>query len=304
MGDYSFNANLPTFNGIPMISLDKDFSGSTYFVDGNSGSDGGKGHGTSLIKPYKTLAYAAAVSHADIARGSDRWARRNRIYIMGDDFTEDLVALPQKTDIIGLGSSDNYPMACIRGNHAPVDSAVACRFYNVRFRPAASADMWTLASTTGAGLEFWNCLWEAQYSTFTAVSGIDSTACVNWRVMNCEFTGAFSANYIDIGAGAATNVEIAYNKMKGSAVNGIMTTGAVTVSASHYGEIHHNFIACPGIVLDTQASSVFYAYDNVGISAAALGSNSYVIDLTMAARNCLTGNDISVYVPSLTTVAA
>ena len=69
MGDYSFNADMPTFNGIPMLNIGGDFSGSVYFVDGNSGSDGGKGHGKSLTKPYKTLAYAAAVSHADIARG-------------------------------------------------------------------------------------------------------------------------------------------------------------------------------------------------------------------------------------------
>ena len=302
MGLTNFPNGITSF-GVPIYGAGNDFSGSTYFVDGNSGSDGGKGHGMSLAKPYKTLAYAAAVSHADIARGSDRWARRNRIYIMGDDLEEDLVALPQKTDIIGLGSSDNYPMACIRGNHAPVDSAVACRFYNVRFRPAASTDMWTLASTTGGGLEFWNCLWEAQYSTFTAPSGIDATACGNWRVMHCEFTGAFSSDYIDIGAGVATNVEIAYNKMKGSADNGIMTTGAVTVSAHHYGEIHHNFISCADKVIDTQAASVFYVYDNVGISGEALGASSYVIDLTRAARNCLTGNDVSVYVPSLTTVA-
>lgn len=272
----------------------------TYYVDGNVSATGG---GT-VGHPYKTLAEAITASNASMALASNRfWARRNRIFACGDDLTENLVALPEKCDIIGCGSSDLYSKACLRGNHVPVNNKMGCRFFNFRFRPAASGDLWTLASTTGGGFEIWDSFFEAQYSTFTAPSAIDSTACPNVRIMNSEFSGAFSSNYIDIGAGLATGWEIAYNRMQGSADNGIMTTGTVTVSASHMGKIHNNFVQCADIIIDTQTTSVFNVYDNVGISGEALGANSYVIDLTFAARNLLTGNDISVYVPSCTTVA-
>lgn len=271
-----------------------------YFVDGNVSATGG---GT-VSHPYKTLAEAITASNASIGLAANRWwARRNRIYVCGDDLVEDIVILPEKCDVIGCGSSDPYSKACIRGNHVPIGSKGGCRFFNIRFRPAASEDLLILAATTGYGTEFWGCFFEAQYSTFTAPSAIDTTACSLVRIMDSEFSGAFSSNYIDIGAGKATGMEIAYNRMQGSADNGIMTTGTVTVDASHMGKIHHNFIQCADIIIDTQTTSVFNVYDNVGISGEALGANSYVIDLTFAARNLLTGNDISVYVPSCTTVA-
>jgi len=274
--------------------------GTDYYVDGNTGSDSNDGlsWGNSML----TVATAMAASHTNIAAGSTGWAARNRIFIKGDDFVEDFVAVAQKTDIIGVGSSDNYAYACIRGNHTPVNTAVGCRFYNVRFRPTASTDCWTLTSSTG-GIEFHNCYYEAAYSTFTFPSAIDSTGCARLRVMNCQFSGVFSSNYIDIGAGDATGIEIAYNEMTGGADNGIMVTGTATIGAGHMGKIHHNFVQCADKVIDTQATSVFNVYDNVMISGEALGASSYVIDLTFACRNAITGNDVSVYVPSLTTVA-
>ena len=270
-------------------------SGTTYFVDGNSGNDANNGF--SWDKAFKTLAFAFATSNTDIARGSDRWARRNRIYIAGDDFVEDLVALPQKTDIVGVGSSDNYPMAAIRGNHDPINNAVGCRFFNVRFRPAASADLITLLSTSGGGIEFHGCIFDANYSTFTAPSAIDTTASQYLKVIGSEFLGAFSSDYIDIGAGAINGMEIAYNEMKGGADNGIMVTGTGTIVQGRRGSIHHNFIECADIFIDVNSTSVFNVHDNTCISGEALGSGSYVIDLTFASNNIVTGNDVSASIP-------
>ena len=138
-----------------------------YFVDGNVSTTGS---GT-IDSPYSTFAEAVAASNTSIALTANRWwARRNRIFIMGDDLEEDIVLLPEKCDVIGVGSSDNYPMPCIRGNHVPIGTKMGCRFFNTRFRPAASSDLWTLASTTGDGLEFWNCIFDAHYEAFTAPS--------------------------------------------------------------------------------------------------------------------------------------
>jgi len=282
--------------GMPLVGVGaQDVSGSVYFVDGNSGSDGN--NGKSWEKAFKTLAVAFAASHANIASGASRWARRNTIFIAGDDFTEDLVAFPQKTDIIGVGSSDNYPMACIRGNHAPVNGAMGTRFYNVRFRPAASGDLVTLASTSGGQVEFHGCLFDAHYAAFVAPSAIDTTACPYVKIIGCEFIGEFSGDVIDIGAGAASNMVIRGNVITGGADNGIVCTGTPTIVQSRRGLIADNFIEVADKIIDTGATSVFNVINNRGISGEALGSSSYVVDLTFAVGNVFTGNDVSATLP-------
>ncbi len=275
--------------------------GKSYFVAGNWGSD--VNDGSSWDKALATVEAAMALSHANIALNSHGWASRNVIYITGDDFVEDLTEFAQKTDIIGVGSSDPYKMPCIRGNHAPVgtDSAfMGCRFINVRFRPTASGDLVTLASTSGPGIEFLRCYFEAQYGAYTAPSAIDTTASARVRVIDCDFSGEFSADYIDIGAGDVTGMEIAFNRMRGGADNGVIATGTPTITAGHRGSIHHNFIQCADIVIDTGATSVFDIYGNRCISGEALGAGSYVIDLTYACDNLITGNDVMSNVPALT----
>ncbi|MDD2731350.1 MAG: hypothetical protein PHW33_04495 [Candidatus Portnoybacteria bacterium] len=50
------------------------YGGTVYYVEGNDGSD--SYDGLSWDNPYKKLAQALAVSHADIDQQS-RWAKRN-----------------------------------------------------------------------------------------------------------------------------------------------------------------------------------------------------------------------------------
>ena len=271
-------------------------SGSTFFVDGNSGVD--TNDGKSWSTAYKTLAVAFAASHADIARGSDRRARRNRVYIAGDSFIETLIIFPQKTDVIGVGSMNGFTKTSIEGNHAPVNAGFGCRFYNVQFEPTTAADLMTL---TGAcwGAEFHNCDFLAYGSTsgLTATGGILTTACTMLTVQDCEFLGNFANEYIDVAAGAVDGMTIVGNTMTGGADNGIMVSGTGTISTGRRGVIANNMIQCADIFIDVNATSVFNVMNNTCISGEALGPGSYVIDLTFACNNVVTGNDVSATIP-------
>ncbi len=272
-------------------------SGSIYFVDGNSGNDGN--NGTSWEDAMKTLAVAIAASDVDIARGSDRWARRNVIYCVGDRLTETLTTFPDKCDIVGVGSVDGFIGCGLRGNHAPV-SSFGTRFFNMHFDPTSAADIITLDSTDSF-IEFHSCRFKAAGAA-TAVGAIDSTACQGLKVEGCDFMGAFSGDVIDIGAGAANMTRIVDNNIIGGADNGIVITGVATVTGSERGLIAYNDISVADKVIDTRAVSVFDCMRNTCISGEALGGSSYVIDLTFAAGNLITCNDVSVTVPSYTTV--
>ena len=268
---------------------------SDYYVDGNVSATGS---GT-IDSPYSTFAEAVAASNTSIALTANRWwARRNRIFIMGDDLEEDIVLLPEKCDVIGLGSSDNYQKACIRGNHVPIGTKVGCRFFNVRFRPAASGDLWTLASITGWGLEFWNCIFDAHYEAFTAPSAIDMTAAQYVKIMGCEFLGAFSGDVIDIGAGSIDGLRIIGNNILGGADNGIVATGTMTCVQGRNGLVADNYIQVADKVIDDGADGVLYCFNNVGVSAENAGASAYVITSGYGANNIITCGDGTVSVPS------
>ena len=270
--------------------------GTDYYVCGNSGDD--TNDGLSWATAYQTLATALAASHANIAAGSTGWAARNRIFCKGDDFVEDLVALAQKTDIIGVGSSDNYPMPCIRGNHAPVNNAMGCRFFNVRFRPAASDDLVTLDSTSGGSIEFHGCIFDAHYEAFTAPSAIDTTASQYVKVIGCDFLGQFSGDVIDIGAGKVNGMRIIGNKILGGADNGIVATGAMTVDQGRYALVADNYIQVADKIIDDGADSVLYSFNNVGVSGEAAGASAYVVTAGYGANNIFTCNGVTASVPS------
>lgn len=273
-----------------------------YYVDGNAGSDTGNTGTESWDNAYKTLAVAFAASHADIATGKFGWAARNVILCRGDYFVETIAAFPQKTDVIGVGSIDAFKGAGLTGNHAPINTHLGTRFYNFMFRPAASSNLITMTSA-GSGTEFHNCAFHGKHSTFTAVSAIDVTAQPNVVISGCKFIGEFSGDVIDVGAGDASGMRIEGNDIIGGANDGIVISGVATVGGLvDRGVIQNNFIEVAGICLDTRAVSVFNVYNNRMISAAAVGSSSYVIDLTFAADNILTGNDIGVRIPSITDI--
>jgi len=270
----------------------------SYYVDGNKLVSG---DGTSWESAYITFAEAVTASNAYISSTANRqWATRNLIYIKGDDLVATIATLPEKCDVIGVGSSDNYPYACIRGNHAPVNGKMGCRFYNVRFRPAASATIWTLASTTGGGLEFNHCMFDANYGAFTAPSAIDTTAAQFVVVNDSDFIGTFSGDVIDIGAGSVNSMKITGNRIMGGANDGVVVTDTTTIVQGRMGLIADNYIQVAGVTIDDGADSTFNVIDNRCISATTYGAGSHVITVANAAGNIVVAQGVAYNIPSTT----
>lgn len=183
---------------------------STFYVDGNAGDDDKSGKG-SWDEATKKLSVALALSHADIASGAKGWAARNRIFVKGDALTEDLVLLAQKTDIVGVGSYNQWPRPGLIGNHVPISATgIGVRFSNFHFG-AVSGDMWTLDSSQ-RGIEFHNCQFDA---TPTCTGAILTAAVWFLKIYNCSFVGDFTDAVIEIGAGNAQGLEILGNYIEG-----------------------------------------------------------------------------------------
>ena len=195
---------LPTMKGYVgsgPISMDsegrmvKTGVGREFFVAGNWGVD--TNDGSSWDKAFLTLAAAITANNADVAADKYGWATRNKIYISADTTTEDLVAFPNKCDVIGVGSYDANAKPGITGNHVPVNKGnYGTRFINIWFKaPADASPIVTLASTT-SGCQFIECTFSA---TATTTIGIQATASPFLKVYGCRFEGAFVTSFITFG---------------------------------------------------------------------------------------------------------
>jgi hypothetical protein len=284
-----------TSMGIPILGYGQDISGTTYFVDNNSGKDGNDG--LSLDKPKKLLSAAITAATADVGRGSDRFARRNTIYYTGDRLTETLATAPKKTDVIGFGSCDSFKRGIIRGNHA-ITSGNGSRWINCSFDPLTAADMFTW--TGGAQPEWWNCEFKA-VGAATAVSAIDITDIGYFKVMGCDFMGGFTGDVIDI-AGDATNcLRICNNYIIGGANDGIVVTSDGSVAAQEWGLIDSNIINVTAETINDGTNVNISVTNNTCISAAS-HDDAESITAAMAANNTVTdGNGVTYTIPRLIT---
>ncbi len=300
MSRTNFSGGFP--GGVSLYGRDitlGDGSGSTYFVDDNSGHDGN--NGTSWEDAFKTLAVAFAASHADIARGSDRWNRRNTIFVAGGWFVEDLDAFPQKTDVIGVGSADGRKGGGITGNHAPTNAAHGTRFINVNFQPTAGTDIMILTSSTG-GVEFIGCVFDASSGATRAPSAIQSTASSWLKIEGCDFMGKYSGDVIDIKAGSADGTRIVGNTIVGSSNDGIVFTGTPTITGSRYMLIANNIISVVGKTIDDGGDDVCFVSGNRCRSDAVAGASAYIINDDWAVDNIICCSDEVIMIPVLTNV--
>lgn len=269
--------------------------GSVYYVEANSGKDS-RG-GTSIDGALQTLAAAIAMSHADIGRRA-RWARRNTIYCFGDAFTEDLVAFPQKTDIVGLGSYNGNKGAGLIGNHAPVNAGIGTRIFNMWLKgPAVASPLVDLTAACG-GAELIGCTLDAAAQT---TIGIRATASPFLKVRACRFQGAFATSYIALLAGEAGGTVIRDNVMGDSAGTGITTLS--TTTSSWRSAIKDNFIQSAGQCIDDE-SDLLYIVGNTLITAATVAFGGTAAIDANAARSvgnqATGGTGVHVWFPSIT----
>jgi hypothetical protein len=257
--------------------------GMDYYVDNNYGLDANDG--TSWTSPYKTLAKAIAVSNVYIAADHHGWAARNRILYRADEETADLVAFPNKCDVIGVGSDGQHPMAGITGNHVPVNVFTACRFFNIRFVTVDAGIIVSLISTS-SGTEFIGCKFDADGAAH-ATQAILGTAHVYLKVIGCRFQGPFSTGYIGLGTGNASGLEIKDNEMFDSAAEGIEIAAGTTSTPG--GIISGNFIETTTVGIH-DASNLFFIINNRLVTAAAGAfATSIIVNLAKSAGNIVTG---------------
>jgi len=270
-------------------------AGQDYYVDGNAGLDTNSGR--SWDTAYKTLAVAMAASHANIAASSAGWAARNRIFFKADQTGasegETLTKFAQKTDVIGVGSTDWRAKARLQGNHtvAATISYMGCRFINIEFGgpTATGGDIFTI--TGQHGIQFLGCSFRGN-STTAATAAILATACVDLKVIDCEFTGAFSDAVIELGAGQADGFTVKGCFMQGAEI-GIEIPATVTYAANKVGLIKDNVFSTTKEAVKDSLGTTFVIHNNIR-TAAAKGVamvGAILCGLTYAQDNRITTSD-------------
>ena len=288
----------PYYRSYESLSAGLGSVGTNYFVDGNAGDDAQDGR--SWDQAFRTLAKALKTSHDDIAATARGWAGRNRIYVKGDPLEEDLVALAQKTDVIGVGSMDWRSRALLVGNHVIPDTGawMGCRFFNMEFKAkAAGGDIFTLDSQHG--VEFVGCTFSA-FSATPATGALLAALCVDLKLRGCRFIGAYSDAVIEVGADLADGLVIEDCYIQGGE-NGIEISGDAVFTAGNYGMIRGNTIATVGTCLiDTEQKS--YVIGNHLFTGNAKGTEmegALACNIALAQDNrCTTNNANNVVYPA------
>lgn len=274
--------------------------GTVYYVDGNKVT---AGNGTSWDDAFNTLSAALAVSHANIAISSRRaWASRNTIFVRADAITEDLTKLAQKTDVIGVGSYNQYKKAGIIGDHvieaASTAHYVGCRLINMQFRGDGGGILFDIPINQN-GIEFINCDFQQNGGETIALrlGGNHDT-----RITNCIFRPntsgvGFSTAAIQVleGAGALTNVRISGNQIG---------SGGIGIDWNETGSLNcwitDNLFFTTAMVIDTDDATQVMVMRNRGASLLNSGDNTISdFNIKYAADNIFTGDNDTKNIPSI-----
>ena len=261
--------------------------GLDYYVDGNKTVNGPDG--LSWGRAFNSLATAIAASDVSIAATRNRWwARRNRIFVVGDALSANLVKFPTKCDVIGLGSYDGFTRAGLSGRHLPVGESYGTRFFNIHFKAVAHASPIITLTNAASGPQFHGCAFDGTLGTMT--SAILSTACPFLVVDDCDFMGTFDTSYISFGAGEAGGTRITNNRMLGTAAKGIVA--ASTTTASWMPLIAGNIIRATGQWVDDDAD-IFHVINNRDITDidCATYTAGFDMNLLLASGNLQTGSN-------------
>jgi len=219
--------------------------GNLFYMDLNAlvtGSDG-----RCWASAYNTL--EAAITQADADVGLHRnWARRNTIYVIGDEINEDITVLPEKTDIVGVGTDlAAYP----RFMHSwAIGAAVKSpRFFNCGWmNDAADVAVDIFAGTHG--VEFHNCTFIKEAA---GTYGLRINPSHEAKIIGCRFlpdgaTGLFATAAIDI-VGQCYDLEIRDCHVEG-------TIAIANDTASHGTVIENCTLKASAIIIDDDGSAM------------------------------------------------
>lgn len=288
------------YNIIPGFMFDEQMLasvnavGDDFFVDVNLGVD--TNDGLTRASAFKTYAKAVVASNASIAAGAAGWANRNRIFYKGDNneaSKETIITLPNKCDVIGVGSYDHRPYPVMIGNHVVGAGAyMGTRFINMGFMSLAAGGAIFTVPTTTSGLKFEGCVFDASTSTPGTI-GISLTAVELASIKKCRFIGAFSTTAINIGAGESNGLEICDNEILG-AVKGITVDIGFTQSVRD-GIVARNNIDVSGLGIDENADKLLLV-DNRVISSAGNGYAACVdVEIVRCVGNVVTTKNGTCY---------
>ena len=288
--------------GLPVGTTDT--RGMVYYVDGNRLVD--TGDGLSWLHAKKLLSSALALSHANIADSARRnFAGRNRIYVKGDLITEDLTKLAQKTDVIGVGSLNQYAKAGIMGAHvieaATTAHYMGCRIYNLQFRDDGAGGILFDIPINQNGIQFIGCDFQ---TNSTDTIGLRLGGCHDTKVTACTFRDntsgvGFSTAAIQVleGAGALTNVNISGCQISSDGI-GIDWNETSTIDSW----ITNNYIVATGMGIDTDDEEGVMVYDNRILTPALAQADNTSNDFNIlyAGNNIVTGTTGTLYIPTFT----
>lgn len=265
---------------------------SVFYVDGNVVSSG---NGLSWLSAVKTLTEGLALAHAYMSTSGNRaWAQRATVYCCGDYLNEDLVILAEKSDIIGVGTTNSFDRCGLQGLHVPVTTNCwGSRWYNMHFENDSAGAIWTLTSVS-AGIKFLDCTFASRDATDTIA--VKATAVGFMEISGCHWAAGpekFTTTAIDILAGDAADTVIKNNFIVGTI--GIRINGSTTATAGNI-TIDNNVIRATGLTIDDD-SDLAIVTNNMCISAAAYGSSAFDFNLARACNNVVTGNNDTKKVP-------
>jgi hypothetical protein len=261
--------------------------GIDYFVDLNTAN--GTKDGLSWDTSVPLIATAITKSNASIGLASNRfWARRNRIFVQGDVMTESLTVLPEKCDIIGVGT-DLRPFPRVYGNHTIALAKVGCRFINMGFVTTGTGDLFVIPAGSH-GLQFVGCTFEPGSTSTKALEITDSA---HVRITDCRFTvgaGDISKIFavaISIEGNTCHDVVIQGNQI--TATSGVCVTGTSSVAAVG-SLIADNYIRAVALAIDDDSDD-FQVINNRWITDinTATSTAGYDFNLQLACGNIQMG---------------
>lgn len=181
---------------------------SVFYCDGNVVSSG---NGLGWLSAFKTLTEGLSAAHTYMSTSGNRaWAQRATVYCCADNFTEDITAFAEKSDIIGVGTTNQHPRPRIEGTHVLVatstDTYHGCRWFNVEWYGAAAGIIVDIPANQN-GQEFHNCVFSA---VDAATTGLRATQSHDMTIKDCWFDPntsgvGFSTAAIQVVAGSVTN---------------------------------------------------------------------------------------------------